>query len=214
MLFRSLPFGSCWLIDRIATESAPLPAAEWSPMFRPTFCSSELIMIADSPSDTTSTDLTIWVGCLDSIEQVVGAGSPLLLVESDPVSADRFRSRLLDEPGELDVCLATEVLAAEADADILWHHFNDSRLNGPLDLGFWQATYPNLRLIHSEHRRGRRLADVLDDWHASRQPAAKTELQLHLHLRQGDPISVLSGFSDWFDQLQTVHLDMAVLDED
>jgi regulator of replication initiation timing len=108
---------------------------------------------------------------------------------------------LRDRPEAL-VC--EEVLAAENEATVRWHRFNDTRLNGPSDLTIWRQRFPNLRQIDEEQRCGRRLGDLLDNW-APRE-GGQALAPLHLVLRQGDPLAALTGLGPWISQLQTVQL--------
>jgi len=125
----------------------------------------------------------------------------LLVVEAEPQRARELRQMLRDQPEAL-VC--EEVLAAGNEATVRWHHYNDSRLNGPSDLTAWQQRFPNLRQIDEEQRCGRRLEDLLDNLvpRAGEQAPAP----LHLLLRQGDPLAALTGLGPWIGQLQTVQL--------
>lgn len=152
-------------------------------------------------NDTTCGQiLTVWVGCPDP---GLGwtASDPLLVVEADAEKAELLRSQL--QPNQ-DVSIVVEVLAASRGHSLQWHRFNDARLNGPMDITFWQQRYPNLRLLDSEKRISSCLADLLSDWIASRQSQA--EPALHLHLRQGAPIDILEGLASWIGRLERVEL--------
>lgn len=164
--------------------------------------------IAMGSDDTSMTDncrtsdqtLTVWVGCPDQGHGWT-ASDPLLVVEADADKAEQFRSQL--QPNQ-DVSIVVEVLAADRGHTMLWHRFNDARLNGPMDASFWQQRYPNLRQLDSEQRSSSCLADLLNDWIASRQSQA--EPALHLHLKQGAPIDILEGLTSWIDRLERVDL--------
>ncbi len=154
-------------------------------------------------NDTTSGQtLTVWVGCPDQGHGWT-ASDPLLIVEADAEKAELFRSQL--QPNQ-DVSIVVEVLAANGGHTMLWHRFNDARLNGPMDASFWQQRYPNLRQLDSEKRSSSCLADLLNDWIASRQSQA--EPSLHLRLKQGVPIEVLKGLASWIERLE--HVDLAL----
>ena len=144
--------------------------------------------------------ITVWVGVPGLVRELPSSGS-LLVVEAEPERAREFR-RVLRERPETLVC--EEILAAENKATVRWHRFNDARLNGPSDLTIWQERFPNLRQIDEEQRCGRRLGDLLDNWlpHEGKQALA----QLHLVLRQGDPLAALAGLGPWIGQLQTVQM--------
>jgi len=144
--------------------------------------------------------ITVWVGVPGLVRELPSSGS-LLVVEAEPERA-RELSHVLRKRPEALVC--EEVLAAENKATVRWHRFNDARLNGPSDLTIWQERFPNLRQIDEEQRCGRRLGDLLDNWvpHEGEEALA----QLHLVLRQGDPLAALAGLGPWIGQLQTVQM--------
>jgi regulator of replication initiation timing len=145
-------------------------------------------------------EITVWVGVPGLARGLPSSGS-LLVVEAEPQRARELRQVLRDRPEAL-VC--EEVLAAENEATVQWHRFNDTRLNGPSDLRIWQQRFPNLRQIDEEQRCGRRLGDLLDNWVPREGEQALAPL--HLVLRQGDPLAALTGLGPWISQLQTVQL--------
>ena len=145
-------------------------------------------------------EITVWVGVPGLARGLPSSGS-LLVVEAEPQRARELRQVLRDRPEAL-VC--EEVLAAENEATVRWHRFNDTRLNGPSDLTIWQQYFPNLRQIDEEQRCGRRLGDLLDNWVPREGEQALAPL--HLVLRQGDPLAALTGLGPWISHLQTVQL--------
>jgi len=145
-------------------------------------------------------EITVWVGAPGLSRELPSSGS-LLVVEAEPQRARELRQVLRDRPEAL-VC--EEVLAAENEATVRWHRFNDTRLNGPSDLTIWQQYFPNLRQIDEEQRCGRRLGDLLDNWVPREGEQALAPL--HLVLRQGDPLAALDGLGLWISHLQTVQL--------
>lgn len=145
-------------------------------------------------------EITVWVGVPGLARGLPSSGS-LLVVEAEPQRAQELRQVLRDRP---EVLVCEEVLAAENEATVRWHRFNDTRLNGPCDLTIWQQNFPNLRQIDEEQRCGRRLRDLLDNWVPSEGEQAVASL--HLVLRQGDPLAALTGLGPWISQLQTVQL--------
>jgi len=145
-------------------------------------------------------EITVWVGVPGLARELPSSGS-LLVVEAEPQRARELRQVLRDRPEAL-VC--EEVLAAENEATVRWHRFNDTRLNGPSDLTIWQQYFPNLRQIDEEQRCGRRLGDLLDNW--VRRKGEQALAPLHLVLRQGDPLAALDGLGPWISHLQTVQL--------
>jgi len=145
-------------------------------------------------------EITVWVGVPGLARGLPSSGS-LLVVEAEPQRAQELRQVLRDRP---EVLVCEEVLAAENEATVRWHRFNDTRLNGPSDLTIWQQNFPNLRQIDEEQRCGRRLRDLLDNWVPSKGEQALAPL--HLVLRQGDPLAALTGLGPWISQLQTVQL--------
>jgi len=145
-------------------------------------------------------EITVWVGVPGLARGLPSSGS-LLVVEAEPQRARELRQVLRDRP---EVLVCEEVLAAENEATVRWHRFNDTRLNGPSDLTIWQQNFPNLRQIDEEQRCGRRLRDLLDNWVPSKGEQALAPL--HLVLRQGDPLAALTGLGPWISQLQTVQL--------
>ena len=144
--------------------------------------------------------ITVWVGVPGLVRELPSSGS-LLVVEAEPERVRELKHVLRERPEAL-VC--EEILAAENKATVRWHRFNDARLNGPSDLTIWQERFPNLRQIDEEQRCGRRLGDLLDNWvpHEGEQALP----QLHLVLRQGDPLAALAGLGPWIGQLQTVQM--------
>jgi hypothetical protein len=145
-------------------------------------------------------EITVWVGVPGLARGLPSSGS-LLVVEAEPQRAQELRQVLRDRP---EVLVCEEVLAAENEATVRWHRFNDTRLNGPSDLTIWQQNFPNLRQIDEEQRCGRRLRDLLDNWVPSKGEQALAPL--HLVLRQGDPLAALDGLGPWISRLQTVQL--------
>jgi hypothetical protein len=145
-------------------------------------------------------EITVWVGVPGLSRGLPSSGS-LLLVEAEPQRARELRQVLRDRP---EVLVCEEVLAAENEATVRWHRFNDTRLNGPSDLTIWQQRFPNLRQIDEEQRCGRRLGDLLDNW-APRE-GEQALAHLHLVLRQGDPLAGLISLGPWLSQLETVQL--------
>jgi hypothetical protein len=145
-------------------------------------------------------EITVWVGVPGLARGLPSSGS-LLVVEAEPQRARELRQVLRDRPEAL-VC--EEVLAAENEATVHWHRFNDTRLNGPSDLTIWQQRFPNLRQIDEEQRCGRRLGDLLDNWVPREGEQALAPL--HLVLRQGDPLAALAGLGPWISHLQTVQM--------
>ena len=145
-------------------------------------------------------EITVWVGVPGLARGLTSSGS-LLVVEAEPQRARELRQVLRDRPEAL-VC--EEVLAAENEATVQWHRFNDTRLNGPSDLTIWQQRFPNLRQIDEEQRCGRHLGDLLDNWVPREGEQALATL--HLVLRQGDPLAALTGLGPWTSQVQTVQL--------
>ena len=145
-------------------------------------------------------EITVWVG-VPGLSRGLPSSGRLLVVEAEPQRARELRQVLRDRPEAL-VC--EEVLAAENEATVQWHRFNDTRLNGPSDLTIWQQRFPNLRQIDEEQRCGRRLGDLLDNWVPREGEQALAPL--HLVLRQGDPLAALTGLGPWISQLQTVQL--------
>ena len=145
-------------------------------------------------------EITVWVGVPGLARGLPSSGS-LLVVEAEPQRARELRQVLRDRPEAL-VC--EEVLAAENEATVRWHRFNDTRLNGPSDLTIWQQRFPNLRQIDEEQRCGRRLGDLLDNWVPREGEQALAPL--HLVLRQGDPLAALAGLGPWISHLQTVQM--------
>jgi len=155
---------------------------------------------AAEPDHGSGEAITVWVGVPGITRGLPNSGS-LLVVEAEPQRARELRQVLRDRPEAL-VC--EEVLAAENEATVRWHRFNDTRLNGPSDLTIWQQRFPNVRQIDVEQRCGRRLGDLLDNWvpHGGDQALAS----LHLVLRQGDPLAALAGLGPWISHLQTVQM--------
>jgi len=145
-------------------------------------------------------EITILVGA-PSLGKGLPSSGRLLVVEADSERAQQLRRALQERPEAL-VC--EEVLAIENEAIVPWHRFNDARLNGHRDLTLLQQRFPNLRGIDEEQRCGRCLADLLDHWVPRGREQAET--QLHLVLRQGDPLAALAGLGPWLIQLQTVQL--------
>jgi len=142
----------------------------------------------------------VWVGVPGLARGLPSSGS-LLVVEAEPQRAQELRQVLRDRP---EVLVCEEVLAAENEATVRWHRFNDTRLNGPSNLTIWQQNFPNLRQIDEEQRCGRRLGDLLDNWVPREGEQALAPL--HLVLRQGDPLAALDGLGPWISHLQTVQL--------
>jgi regulator of replication initiation timing len=145
-------------------------------------------------------EITVWVGVPGLARGLPSSGS-LLVVEAEPQRAQELRQVLRDRP---EVLVCEEVLAAENEATVRWHRFNDTRLNGPSNLTIWQQNFPNLRQIDEEQRCGRRLGDLLDNWVPREGEQALAPL--HLVLRQGDPLAALDGLGPWISHLQTVQL--------
>jgi len=145
-------------------------------------------------------EITVWVGVPGMTRSLPSSGR-LLVVEAEPERAQELRQVLRERPEAL-VC--EEVLAANNEEMVQWNRFNDARLSGPFDLTLLRERFPNLQQIDGEQRRGRRLGDLLDSWGTGQGEHAMA--QLHLVLRQGDPLGALVGLGPWLSQLKTVHL--------
>jgi hypothetical protein len=163
-------------------------------------CMTLLQSTGEWSDDKTPDQITVLVGVHGMAKGLPSSGR-LLVVEAEPEKAKEIRNVLRERPEAL-VC--EEVLSAENDAMVQWHLFNDARFSGPSELTEFKKRYPNLRQINEELRRGRSLADLLDNW-APRQ-GEQALSQLHLILRQGDPLATLAGLGTWLSQLETVQL--------
>ena len=136
----------------------------------------------------------------------------VVVVEAD---IDRARALKLElqEIGAFDrVLIAAEVITADYGQPVLWHRFNDGRLDGPWPLEHWHALYPNLKAHQIEERTGRSLAEVLNIW-LNQLPAAAADKQktmITLVLRQGDALATLTGCGAWLRDIQSVQLDHPV----
>jgi len=152
-----------------------------------------------SESDHTSGgEITVWVG-VPGITRGLPSSGRLLVVEAEPERAQELRNVLRERP---DALVCEEVLAANNEEMVQWNRFNDARLSGPSGLSLLQERFPNLHQIDEEQRRGRRLGDLLDNWGTGQGEQALA--QLHLVLRQGDPLGALVGLGPWLSQLKTV----------
>ena len=136
----------------------------------------------------------------------------VVIVEAD---IDRARALKLElkEIGAIDrVLIAAEVLTTDYGQPVLWHQFNDGRLNGPWPLEHWHAIYPNLKTQQIEERTGRSLAEVLEVWQKqlAAEVADNQKTIITLILRQGDALATLAGCGVWLRDLQSVQLDHPV----
>lgn len=164
----------------------------------PTMTSEASATVAIPPSD--GAELTVCVGAPVSAGALPDEG-PLLVIEADSERAQNLRHILR---GRADALVCEEVLVAENQEEVVWHRFNDGRLDGPEDVSFWQDRFPNLRSVGVERRCGRRLEEILDGW--SDHQASTGAPALHLVLRQGDPLAVLRGLGERIQQVQTIQL--------
>jgi len=146
--------------------------------------------------------ITVWVGAPSGLLALADEGLHLV-VEADPTRAQRCRTAW---PGNPALVVFDQVLAPQSDASVPWCLFNDSRLNGPLDLQAWLARYPNLRQIGEEQRMGCSLADLLTN--VGRHLVDGPYTGLSLHLQQGDPLAALDGLGAWAQGLHSVELAM------
>ena len=146
-------------------------------------------------------DITVWVGTTPSLIGSMPRAGHLFVVESEPEKARELR-QVLEERAQAWVY--EEVLAAKDGAMVQWHHFNDVRLSGPIDLVSWQVRFRNLRQTEGEQRCGKSLGALLDDW--SNHAGIKEHGRIHLMLRQGDPLAAMVGLGAWLSHLETVHL--------
>jgi len=144
--------------------------------------------------------ITVWVGAPSGLLALADSGLHLV-VEADPVVAQRCRTAWLEHPG-LVVC--DQVLAPHSDATVRWCLFNDARLNGPLDQQVWLHHYPNLRQVGEEQRLGCSLADLLTN--VGRHLVDGPSTALILNFQQGDPRAALDGLGAWLECLHTVEL--------
>lgn len=88
-----------------------------------------------------------------------------------------------------------EAVLASTDKEILaWYQFNDSRLNGSLDLETWSHIYPNVTVVNQSERDARALDSLLDEWQI-RQVALPPYGKIVLS--QGDHVKSLSGLVNW-----------------
>jgi hypothetical protein len=155
---------------------------------------------AAGPAHTSGYEITVWVGVPRSSRSLPSSGR-LLVVEAEPERAQELRQVLRERP---DALVCEEVLAANNEEIVQWNRFNDARWSGPSGLSLLRERFPNLHQIDEEHRRGRRLGDLLDNWGTCQGEQALA--QLHIVLRQGDPLGALVGLGPWLSQLKTVQL--------
>jgi hypothetical protein len=155
---------------------------------------------AAGSDDNGGNQITAWVG-VPGIARCFPKSGPLLVIEAEPEKAQELRHVLREQPEAL-VC--EEVLTVNNEELVRWNRFNDARLNGPSGLTQLRERFPNLEQIDEEQRVGRRLGDLLDNWTPRQGEQGLT--QLHLVLRQGDPLAALAGLGTWLSQLETVQL--------
>ncbi len=155
------------------------------------------------PEDDRPDQITVWVGFHGTSRGLPSSGS-LLVVEADPDRAKELRHVLR---GHQDLLICENVLTADNGVMVQWNYFNDARFSGPIGQAQLQERYPNLQLIRQELRCGRSLGDLLDSWAPRLRDLAMS--QLHLILRQGDPLAALTGLGPWLSQLETVQLMLA-----
>ena len=118
----------------------------------------------------------------------------------DPVIAKHWQHT---QPRKLWVSL--DVLG-EADGEVEWNYYNDSRQNGVLSLGDLQSRFPNLRLLEQSRLFQRRLDALMDRW-------IQTDPQLaDLLAMEGGrlwfqglyPVPILSGLGSWISRFAEV----------
>lgn len=152
-------------------------------------------------ADANSPDqITVWVGVHGTAKGFPSSGR-LMVVEAEPERAKELR-HLLRERSEALVC--EEVLTADKGAPVTWNRFNDPRFNGPNSLTLLRERFPNLQQVDVELRHGKTLGDLLENW-APRQ-SEQAMPQLHLVLRQGEPLAALAGLGPWLSQLESVQM--------
>jgi hypothetical protein len=152
-------------------------------------------------------ELSVVVGA-PAMASALPAGQ-VVVVEAE-IGRARTLKQQLEELGAADrVLVVAEVLTAEHGQAVLWHRFNDGRLDGPWPLEHWQAQYPNLLAQHFEERNGRCLAEVLNAWQRKvlAELGDRQKSIITLVLRQGDALAALAGCGPWFRGVQSVQLD-------
>jgi len=154
-------------------------------------------------------ELSVVVGA-PAMASALPAGQ-VVVVEAE-IGRARALKQQLQELGAADrVLVVAEVLTAEHGQAVLWHRFNDGRLDGPWPLEHWQAQYPNVLALaqHFEERNGRCLAAVLNVWQQkeSVELGDRQKLSITLVLRQGDALAALAGCGAWLRGVQAVRLD-------
>ena len=155
-------------------------------------------------------ELSVVVGA-PAVASALPAGQ-VVVVEAE-IERARALKQELQELGAVDrVLVVAEVLTAEHGEAVLWHRFNDGRLDGPWPLEHWQAQYPNLLAQHFEERNGRCLAEVLNVWQqqVSAELGDRQKSMITLVLRQGDALAALAGCGAWLRGVQSVQLDHPV----
>jgi hypothetical protein len=131
-----------------------------------------------------------------------GDGRPTLIVEAEAEHVEELRLRLSRSLSGGPFEVVHTVIVGESEAELAWFYYNDTRMNGPVELERWQRLYPNTVLDRQEARSGQTLAKILKAW-----PSAQDErLAIELTISQGDPIQALIGAGDWLLRIQHVQL--------
>jgi hypothetical protein len=123
-----------------------------------------------------------------------------LVLEADGERLSTLTSPL--ERREEPLSWRQAILAAETEADVLWHWFSDHRLDGTLGMDRWQSHFPNVKLLAEQSMEGTRLDTLLEGW----PQAQSSNSPLQLLVRQGDPLGALQGAGSWLGRLERVEL--------
>jgi hypothetical protein len=166
-------------------------------------------MLSCNPQNIRWQDLWCLAVGHDSILHVV-AGAPVmtghlppgpcLLVEADP---DRLHTLVAASEGWPHPLVWHQgTLAAQAGSELPWHVYSDGRLDGPLGVDIWNTFYQNASLLKEQTIEGLALAGLLSNWPLARDD----DSDLHLWIRQGNPLDALNGAGEWLGRVQRVAL--------
>jgi hypothetical protein len=125
---------------------------------------------------------------------------PCLLVEGSAerldaalVSASLIHNNLRSHHG---------TLTAREGQEIPWYRYSDGRLDGPLGPEIWNHHFSNLSLLDEQVITGITLESLLDD----RMESESTNCQIHLSIRQGNPLEILDGAGSWLTSVHYIEL--------
>lgn len=144
--------------------------------------------------------LSVLVGA-PALAAEIPEGPPCFILDADPESLRSLQSQLRHRSSQSLHIWRTAVLTADAQP-VVWHRFNDCRLDGPWDEAHQRRRFPNASCRSKETLATTRLDTLLDDWELL--TGVAETVSFSIVMRQGDPLGILRGSGRWLRRFEQV----------